>query len=105
MEGLNKKYLDYLTEQDVIKRYAERRNIPIDEIEDLYNSFRKWVTFKLNDTSLSPKTGFIFPHFGTFFHRHLIMEDLKKSDRNPKYKRAEEQLLRYMIGHQGTKFK
>lgn len=105
MASVKKEYLNYLTERDVIKRYAERRNIPIDEIEDLYNAFRKWITFKLNDTSLSPKTGFIFPHFASFFHRHLEMDDLKKSDRNPKYKRAEEQLLRYMRGHIGTKFK
>lgn len=105
MESVKKEYLDYLTEQDVIKRYADRRNIPVDEIEDLYNAFRKWITFKLNDTSLSTKTGFIFPRFGTFFHKHLVMEDLKKSEKNPKYKRAEEQLLRYMRGRQGTKFK
>ena len=105
MEGVKKNYLDYLTEQDVIKRYAERRNIPVDEIEDLYNALRKWMVLKLNDTSKSTKVGFIMPNFCTFLHKNLVLEDLKKSVKNEKYRRAEEQLIRYLHGHQGIKFK
>ena len=100
-----REHLDYFTENDVIKRYAEKRDIPIDEIEDLYNCFRKWIIFKLNDTSLSPKSGFIFPKFCSFLHKHLEIADLKKSDKNYKYKRVEEQLKRYLNGHQGVKIK
>lgn len=105
MEKSNKKYLDYKTEQDVIKRYAEKRDIPIDEVEDLYNAFRKWMIHKLNDTSLSPKAGFIFPGFASFHHKHLEIDNLRKSEKNPKYKRAEEQLHRYLSGKLGLKIK
>lgn len=93
-----KAYLNYYTEQDVIERYAKRRKIPRNEIEDLYNIFRKWIIFKLNDTSESVKAGIIFPKFCTFYHKFLDSEDLKINVNNPKYKRAEEQLARYLSG-------
>lgn len=100
MGGLNHKQLDYYTELDVIKRYSERRDIPIDEVEDLYNAFKKYILFKLNDTSSSPKAGFMFPKFCSFMHKYLIIDDLRKSETNSKYKRAEEQLHHYLSGHQ-----
>ena len=93
-----KEYLNYYTEQDVISRYAARRKIPKEEIEDLYNIFKKWMLFKLNDTSSSVKAGMMFPNFCTFYHKFLNSEDLKVSVNNPKYKRAEEQLARYLSG-------
>lgn len=95
---IKREYLNYFTEQDVIKRYAERRKIPKEEIEDLYNIFKKWMLFKLNDTSNSVKAGIIFPKFCAFYHKFLDSEDLKISVNNPKYKRAEEQLSRYLSG-------
>ncbi len=108
MEFLNEKkeYLNYLTEQDVIDRYSKKRNIPKDEIEDLYFAFKKWILFKLNDTSNSIKAGMIFPKFCTFYHKFLDAEDLKLSVNSPKYKRAEEQLARYLsVAATGIKIK
>ena len=92
MEDVKKEYLNYLTEIDLINQYSKKRNIPYDEVEDLYNAFRKWVIYKLNDTSLSPKSGSIFPKFVSVLHRHIILDDLEKGEKNPKYQRAEEQL-------------
>ena len=77
MEDVKKEYLNYLTEIDLINKYAKKRGMPYDEVEDLYNAFRKWVIYKLNDTSLSPKSGFIFPKFVSVLHRHIILDDLK----------------------------
>ncbi len=96
---------NYFTEQDLIKRYAERRKMPIDEVEDLYTAFRKWIRFKLNDTSLSEKTGFYIDNFFLFSQAHLIINDLKKGKDNPKYKRAEKQLLFYLSDRQRLKIK
>lgn len=101
----NKPHLDYRTEKDVIRAYAERRNIPYEEIEDLYNAFKKWILFKLNDTSNSVKAGFMFPMFISFLHKHLNLQDLKKAHTNPQYRRAEEQLHHYLSGHQRLRFK
>lgn len=98
-------YLKYATEIDLIKRYSQKRDIPYDEVEDLYNAFRKWVIYKLNDTSLSPKSGFIFPKFVAVLNRYLILDDLKKGEKNPKYKRAEEQLRYYLSGKQKLRVK
>ena len=84
---------------------AERRKMPIDEVEDLYTAFRKWIIFKLNDTSLSPNTGFYIDNFFLFSQAHLIINDLKKGKDNPKYKRAEKQLLFYLSDRQRLKIK
>lgn len=100
MEKLNSKQLDYYTELDVIRRYSENRNIPIEEVEDLYDAFKKYILFKLNDTSSSPKAGFMFPKFCSFIHKYLVIDDLRRAETNPKYKRAEEQLHHYLSGHQ-----
>lgn len=105
MEDVKKEYLNYLTEIDLINQYSKKRDIPYDEVEDLYNAFRKWVIYKLNDTSLSPKSGFIFPKFVSVLHRHIILDDLKKGEKNPKYQRAEEQLKYYLSGKQKLRVK
>lgn len=105
MESVDKKQVNYFTEQEVIKRYAERRDMPVDEVEDLYNVFKKYLLFKLNDTSNSPKAGFMFPKFCSFLHKYVTIDDLRKAETNSKYKRAAEQLHHYLSGHQQLKFK
>ena len=105
MEETKKNYLNYKTERDVIQAYADRRNITYEQSEDLYNGFKKWILFKLNDTSNSPKAGFLYPKFMSFLIKHLNIQDLKKNATNPQYKRAEEQLHHYMSGHQKLKIR
>ena len=96
---------NYLTEQDLITRYAKKRGIDREDIEDLYNAFRKWIIYKLNDTSLTSETGYYFKNFMLFSHKYLALDDLKKGKDNPRYKRAQEQLLYYLSGRQRLKIK
>jgi hypothetical protein len=102
MDGVK---FQYFTEIDLIQRYAAKRKMPIEEVEDLYTALRKWLIFKLNDTSLTPQTGYYIDNFFMFSHHHLVIDNLKKVKDNPKYKRAEQQLLFYLSGKQRLKIK
>ncbi len=97
--------IDYYTELDLIRRYAKNRNMPEDEVADLYNALRKWIIYKLNDTTFSDRLGMIFPRFASFVHKSIVIEDLKKAKTNGRYRRAEEQLHYYLAGHTGLKIK
>lgn len=96
-------YLKYFTEQDLIDRYtAKRKNMPREDVEDLYRAFYKYILSKLEDKS-TPTMGFRMRLFGSFLHKRLRLDNLKLNVESPKYKRAEQQLHHYLSGHQRLK--
>lgn len=101
---MESKFIEYFTEQDLIDRYKGRRkNIPREDVEDLYSCFAKFIMMKLESTK-SEKMGFHIKSFGSFLSKRLKIENLKKSPDSPQYKRAEEQLHHWLSGHQRLKF-
>lgn len=102
MENVIKK--DYFTEKDLIERYANnRKNMPIEDVEDLYRAF----VHHFNKKILSPKEdkpGFKIEHFFTFLRRELKTEDLIADLKNSKYKRAEDQLRYALSGKSGINY-
>lgn len=91
--------IDYFTEQDLIDRYtAKRKNMPREDVEDLYKVMIAYLNKKLEDTK-NPRMGFHFKGFCSFIHKTLIIRNLKLNVDSPNYKRAEEQLHHYLSGH------
>jgi len=98
------KFIDYFTEQDLIERYAsKRKNMPREDVEDLYKAFYKFILLKLEDNKVE-KMGIHINEFGSFMHKRLKIENLKKSPNSPQFKRAQEQLHHWLSGHQRLKF-
>lgn len=97
------KFIDYFTEQDLIDRYsAKRKNMPREDIEDLYKAIYKFILINLEDTK-SEKMGFHVKNFCSFLHKRLKIGNLKMGLNKPQYKRAEEQLHHYLSGYQRLK--
>lgn len=98
------KFVDYFTEQDWIDRYmARRKNLPREDVEDLYKAFYKYLLQKMEDKK-SDKMGFHIKGVCSFLHKRLKISNLKRSHNDPQYKRAEEQLHHWLSGHQRLKF-
>lgn len=98
-------YLKYFTEEDWIDRYTEKRKItgiPREDIEDLYKAIKLFVLYKLEDTQ-SSSMGFHLNRVGSFIHRKLKLDNLKKGIDSPHYKRAEKQLHYYLNNHNSLK--
>lgn len=101
---MESKSIDYFTEHDLIDRYKnKRKNLPREDVEDLYNCFVKFMMLKL-ESQKEEKMGFHIRYFGSFLSKRLKIENLKKSPDSPQYKRAEEQLHHWLSGHQRLKF-
>lgn len=98
------KFVEYFTEQDLIDRYtAKRKNMPREDVEDLYKAFYKYILYKLEDRK-SKKMGFHIKGLCSFMFKKLRISNLKRSSEDPQYKRAEEQLHHWLSGHQRLKF-
>lgn len=98
------KFIEYYTEQDLIDRYtAKRKNMPREDVEDLYKAMIKFILHKLEDEK-NPKMGFHLKGFCSFLHKRLKIDNLRMSHNSPQYKRAEEQLHHWLSGHQRLKF-
>lgn len=87
--------LDYFTEQDLIKRYAEKRNMPIEAIADLYRVFMGYLNQRL-DNPIDDEKGYYVPHLSRFMKKHLYVLDLAKEQDGLKFKKAKKQLDLYM---------
>lgn len=87
--------LDYFTEQDLIKRYAEKRNMPIEAISDLYRVFMGYLNQRL-DNPIDDEKGYYVPHLSRFMKKHLYVLDLAKEQDGLKFKKAKKQLDLYM---------
>lgn len=97
-------FVKYFTEQDLIDRYtAKRKNMPREDVEDLYKALVKYMLHKLEDEK-NPKMGFHLKGFCSFLHKRLKIDNLRMSHNSPQYKRAEEQLHHWLSGHQRLKF-
>jgi len=99
---MESRFIEYYTEQDLIDRYAERRKMPREEVEDLYKAFYKFILLKLEDPK-AEKMGIHIRAFCSFLHKRLKIDNLRKSHNSPQYKRAEEQLHHWLSGHQRLK--
>lgn len=98
------KFVHYFTEQDLIDRYtARRKNMPREDVEDLYKAFYKYILHKMEDKR-NDKMGFHIKGLLSFLHKKLKISNLKRNHNDPQYKRAEEQLHHWLSGHQRLKF-
>jgi len=95
----------YYTERELIQRYADKRNLTYEQIEDVYKAFRKHLLTKLNDFSTHKKIGIRVKQFSSFIDRELNLDSLKRGCTHPRYIKAEEQLKYYLIGHIGLRIK
>lgn len=87
--------LDYFTEQDLIKRYAEKRNMPLEAISDLYRVFMNYLNIVLSEQTDSEK-GYYVPNLSRFMKKNLFVSDLLKGQDTLKYQKARKQLDLYM---------
>lgn len=87
--------LDYFTEQDLIKRYAEKRNMPVEAIADLYRVFMNYLNIVLSEQKDDEK-GYYVPNLSRFMKKDLHVSDLLKGQDTLKYQKARKQLDLYM---------
>lgn len=87
--------LDYFTEQDLIKRYAEKRNLPREAIADLYRVFMNYLNQILENQNDDEK-GYYVPNLSRFMKKNLYVLDLAKDQGGLKFKKAKKQLDLYM---------
>lgn len=87
--------LDYFTEQDLIKRYAEKRNLPREAIADLYRVFMNYLNQTLENQNDDEK-GYYVPNLSRFMKKNLYVLDLAKDQGGLKFKKAKKQLDLYM---------
>ena len=87
--------LDYFTEQDLIKRYAEKKGIPVEAIADLYRVFMNYLNIVLSEQKDSEK-GYYVPNLSRFMKKNLFVADLLKGQDTLKYQKARKQLDLYM---------
>lgn len=87
--------LDYFTEQDLIHRFSEKRNIPKEALQDLYRVFMNYLNEILSNQTDDEK-GYYVPNLSRFMKRHLYVEDLLKSKESLKFSKAKKQLDLYM---------
>jgi hypothetical protein len=87
--------LDYFTEQDLIKRYAEKRNMPVEAISDLYRVFMNYLNIVLNEQTDSEK-GYYVPNLSRFMKKNLFISDLLKGQDTIKFQKAKKQLDLYI---------
>ena len=87
--------LDYFTEQDLIKRYAEKRGMPVEAIADLYRVFMNYLNIVLSEQKDSEK-GYYVPNLSRFMKKNLFVADLLKGQDTLKYQKARKQLDLYM---------
>ena len=87
--------LDYFTEQDLIKRYAEKKGIPVEAIADLYRVFMNYLNIVLSEQKDSEK-GYYVPNLSRFMKKNLFVADLLKGQDTIKYQKARKQLDLYM---------
>jgi hypothetical protein len=95
----------YYTEKELIQRYADKRNLTYEQIEDVYKAFRKHLLNKLNDFATPTKMGFRVKMLSSFIDRELNIDNLKRGFAHPKYIKAEEQLKYYLTGYIGLRVK
>ena len=69
--------LDYFTEQDLIKRYAEKKGIPVEAIADLYRVFMNYLNIVLSEQKDDEK-GYYVPNLSRFMKKNLHVGDLLK---------------------------
>lgn len=87
--------LDYFTEQDLIKRYAEKRGIPVEAISDLYRVFMNYLNIVLSEQTDSEK-GYYIPNLSRFMKKNLFVSDLLKGQDTIKFQKAKKQLDLYI---------
>ena len=87
--------LDYFTEQDLIKRYAEKKGIPVEAIADLYRVFMNYLNTVLSEQKDDEK-GYYVPNLSRFMKKNLFVADLLKGQDTLKYQKARKQLDLYM---------
>lgn len=87
--------LDYFTEQDLIKRYADKRNMPVEAIADLYRVFMNYLNIILSEQKDDEK-GYYVPNLSRFMKKNLFVADLLKGQDTLKFKKARKQLDLYM---------
>ena len=87
--------LDYFTEQDLIKRYADKRGMPVEAIADLYRVFMNYLNIVLSEQKDSEK-GYYVPNLSRFMKKNLFVADLLKGQDTLKYQKARKQLDLYM---------
>lgn len=87
--------LDYFTEQDLIKRYAEKRNIPVEAIADLYRVFMNYLNQTLENQNDDEK-GYYVPNLSRFMKKNLYISDLLRGQDTLKFSKAKKQLDLYM---------
>ena len=87
--------LDYFTEQDLIKRYADKRGIPVEAIADLYRVFMNYLNIVLSEQKDDEK-GYYVPNLSRFMKKNLFVADLLKGQDTLKYQKARKQLDLYM---------
>ena len=87
--------LDYFTEQDLIKRYAEKKNMPVEAIADLYRVFMNYLNIVLSEQKDDEK-GYYVPNLSRFMKKNLFVADLLKGKDTLKYQKARKQLDLYM---------
>ena len=87
--------LDYFTEQDLIKRYAEKRNMPVEAIADLYRVFMNYLNIVLSEQKDDEK-GYYVPNLSRFMKKNLHVGDLLKGQDTLKYSKAKKQLDLYI---------
>ena len=87
--------LDYFTEQDLIKRYAEKRGVPVEAISDLYRVFMNYLNIVLNEQTDSEK-GYYVPNLSRFMKKNLFVSDLLKGQDTIKFQKAKKQLDLYI---------
>lgn len=87
--------LDYYTEQDLVKRYADKRGMPVEAIADLYRVFMNYLNKKLTEQQDDEK-GYYVPNLSKFMKKNLYVSDLAKNQETLKFKKAKKQLDLYM---------
>ena len=87
--------LDYFTEQDLIKRYAEKKGIPVEAIADLYRVFMNYLNVVLSEQKDDEK-GYYVPNLSRFMKKNLHVGDLLKGQDTLKYSKAKKQLDLYI---------
>lgn len=87
--------LDYFTEQDLIRRYADKRGLPIEAIADLYRVFINYLNQTLSEQKDDEK-GYYVPNLSRFMKKNLHVVDLLKGKDTLKYQKARKQLDLYM---------
>lgn len=92
---IRKDDLDYFTEQDLIKRFSEKRGIPKEALSDLYRVFISYLKERLENQKDDEK-GYYVPNLCQFMKKNLYVNDLTKNQDTIKFKKAKKQLDLYM---------